>query len=57
MSIRCDAPLIGCCAHSDTGKTTLLGRLISRIKARGLRLALLKHAHHSFEIDHPGKDS
>ena len=57
MRIRCDVPLLGFCAYSGTGKTTLLGRLIPRLKAHGLRIALLKHAHHSFDIDHPGKDS
>ncbi len=57
MSIRCAVPLLGVCAYSGTGKTTLLGALIPLLKARGLRLALLKHAHHSFDIDHPGKDS
>jgi len=50
-------PVLGVCAYSGTGKTTLLERLIPMLKARGLRLALLKHAHHSFEIDQPGKDS
>ena len=57
MTIRSDVPLIGICGFSGTGKTTLLRRLIPLLKARGLRLALLKHAHHSFDIDHPGKDS
>ncbi len=57
MNIRCDVPLIGICAFSGTGKTTLLQRLIPLLKEQGLRLALLKHAHHSFDIDHPGKDS
>lgn len=57
MSPRCPIPLLGICAYSGTGKTTLLGRLIPLLKAEGLRLALLKHAHHSFDIDHPGKDS
>ncbi len=57
MTIRCDVPLIGFCAFSGTGKTTLLEKLIPLLKGQGLRLALLKHAHHSFEIDRPGKDS
>jgi molybdopterin-guanine dinucleotide biosynthesis protein MobB len=57
MTIRCAVPLLGFCAYSGTGKTTLLARLIPMLKARGLRIALLKHAHHSFEIDRPGKDS
>jgi len=42
---------------SGTGKTTLLRELIPLLKDEGLRLALVKHAHHSFDIDHPGKDS
>jgi molybdopterin-guanine dinucleotide biosynthesis adapter protein len=57
LSLRCAVPLLGVCAYSGTGKTTLLGRLIPMLKAQGLRLALLKHAHHNFDIDHPGKDS
>ncbi|MEJ2326875.1 MAG: molybdopterin-guanine dinucleotide biosynthesis protein B [Chromatiaceae bacterium] len=50
-------PVLGFCAYSGTGKTTLLSRLIPRLREEGLRLALVKHAHHSFDIDHPGKDS
>lgn len=57
MTVEYKLPLIGFCAYSGTGKTTLLGKLIPLLKGRGLRLALLKHAHHSFEIDRPGKDS
>jgi molybdopterin-guanine dinucleotide biosynthesis protein B len=57
VSVRCPVPLLGICAYSGTGKTTLLRRLIPLLKQEGLRLALLKHAHHSFDIDHPGKDS
>ena len=50
-------PLIGLCAFSGTGKTTLLTRLIPVLIQRGLRVGVVKHAHHKFEIDHPGKDS
>ena len=50
-------PLIGCCAYSGTGKTTLLIALLPRLRARGLRAAVVKHAHHAFEMDQPGKDS
>jgi molybdopterin-guanine dinucleotide biosynthesis protein B len=57
LSLRCAVPLLGICAYSGTGKTTLLARLIPLLKDEGIRLAVLKHAHHSFEIDHPGKDS
>ena len=44
-------------AWSGTGKTTLLERLIPRLVARGLRLGVLKHTHHAFDMDQPGKDS
>lgn len=50
-------PVLGFVAYSGTGKTTLLERLIPELRARGLRLAVIKHAHHDFDIDHPGKDS
>lgn len=50
-------PILGICAWSGTGKTTLLRAVIPMLRERGLRLALLKHAHHRFDIDHPGKDS
>jgi molybdopterin-guanine dinucleotide biosynthesis protein MobB len=50
-------PLLGFCAYSGTGKTTLLRRLLPRLNSAGLRVAMIKHAHHDFEIDHPGKDS
>lgn len=50
-------PLIGFSAFSGTGKTTLLKRLLPILRERGLRIAVIKHAHHLFEIDHPGKDS
>ncbi|HPE61289.1 MAG TPA: bifunctional molybdopterin-guanine dinucleotide biosynthesis adaptor protein MobB/molybdopterin molybdotransferase MoeA [Thiolinea sp.] len=55
--IRSTIPLIGFCAYSGTGKTTLLTRLIPLLKARGLRLTVIKHGHHSLELDQPGKDS
>ncbi len=50
-------PVIGFAAYSGTGKTTLLTKLIPRIRAHGLRIGLIKHAHHTFKIDRPGKDS
>ncbi len=50
-------PLIGFCAYSGTGKTTLLRQLIPLLKDRNLRTGVVKHAHHRFDIDHPGKDS
>lgn len=43
--------------YSGAGKTRLLERLIPELKRRGLRVSVIKHAHHHFEIDHPGKDS
>jgi len=50
-------PLIGFAAYSGTGKTTLLVKLISILKERNIRTGVIKHAHHTFDIDHPGKDS
>ena len=50
-------PLLGMAAWSGTGKTTLLEKLIPLLKAKGLRVAVIKHAHHDFDIDRPGKDS
>jgi len=49
--------VLGFGAYSGTGKTTLLTRLIPVLRERGLRVGLVKHAHHRFEIDHEGKDS
>ena len=60
MSIgsECNIPLLGFCAYgSGIGKTTLLTRLIPLLASQGLRISVIKHAHHSFDIDHPGKDS
>jgi molybdopterin-guanine dinucleotide biosynthesis protein B len=50
-------PVIGFAAYSGTGKTTLLKQLIPLLRERGIRVGVIKHAHHSFEIDIPGKDS
>lgn len=49
--------VIGLAGWSGAGKTTLLRRLIPVLTARGLQVSTLKHAHHSFDIDQPGKDS
>ncbi|AWN42010.1 molybdopterin-guanine dinucleotide biosynthesis protein B [Methylobacterium durans] len=49
--------VIGLAGWSGAGKTTLLTKLIPALTRRGLRVATLKHAHHAFEIDRPGKDS
>lgn len=50
-------PVVGFAAFSGTGKTTLLKRLLPLLSERGLRVGVVKHAHHGFDIDHPGKDS
>jgi len=50
-------PLVGFLAYSGTGKTTLLVKLISVLSAKGIRVGMIKHAHHTFDIDQPGKDS
>ena len=49
--------VIGLAGWSGAGKTTLLARLIPHFKAEGLRVSVIKHAHHSFDVDIPGKDS
>ena len=49
--------MIGISAYSGTGKTTLIKQVIPLLKARGLKVAVIKHAHHHFDIDQPGKDS
>src|SRR3954465_2601053 len=49
--------VIGLAGWSGAGKTTLLSRLVPHFLESGLRVSVLKHAHHSFDIDVPGKDS
>jgi molybdopterin-guanine dinucleotide biosynthesis protein B len=49
--------IIGLAGWSGSGKTTLLTKVIPCIVARGLKVSTIKHAHHSFDIDQPGKDS
>ena len=49
--------VFGLAGYSGSGKTTLLEALIPRLTAAGLRVSLIKHAHHRFDIDQPGKDS
>ena len=51
------ARILGIVGWSGSGKTTLIIRLIPLLVARGLRIATLKHAHHAFDVDQPGKDS
>lgn len=56
-AIASPVPLLGFAAFSGTGKTTLLRALLPLLKERGLRVGVIKHAHHTFDIDVPGKDS
>ncbi len=57
MLNRAQAPILGIAAYSGTGKTTMLRKLLPPLRALGLRVAVIKHAHHSFDTDVPGKDS
>lgn len=57
MTLSFAKPVIGFAAWSGTGKTTLLVQLLPLLKQHGLRVAVIKHAHHAFDIDQPGKDS
>lgn len=50
-------PILGFCAFSGTGKTTLLKRLLPLLRLADLRIGVVKHAHHQFDVDQPGKDS
>ncbi|MGD9952135.1 MAG: molybdopterin-guanine dinucleotide biosynthesis protein B [Burkholderiales bacterium] len=49
--------IFGFAGWSGSGKTTLIEKLIPRFVKRGLRVSLVKHAHHTFDVDQPGKDS
>ena len=49
--------VFGFAGWSGSGKTTLIEALVPRLRARGLRVSLVKHAHHDFDVDQPGKDS
>lgn len=49
--------VVGFAGFSGSGKTTLVERLIPALKLKGLRVSVVKHAHHKFDIDHPGKDT
>jgi molybdopterin-guanine dinucleotide biosynthesis adapter protein len=49
--------IIGLAGWSGSGKTTLITKLLPRLIARGCRVSTLKHAHHGFDLDQPGKDS
>lgn len=50
-------PLLGFAGFSGVGKTTLLTAVLPLLTARGIRVGMIKHAHHHFDIDQPGKDS
>jgi molybdopterin-guanine dinucleotide biosynthesis protein B len=49
--------IIGIAGYSGSGKTTLIEKVIPVLVLEGLRVSLIKHAHHEFDVDHPGKDS
>ncbi len=49
--------VFGIAGWSGSGKTTLIEKLIPQLTARGIRVAVIKHAHHGFDLDRPGKDS
>ena len=55
--VRARCPVLGFAAWSGTGKTTLLVQLLPRLRRLGLRVGVVKHAHHTFDVDQPGKDS
>ncbi|WP_036816851.1 bifunctional molybdopterin-guanine dinucleotide biosynthesis adaptor protein MobB/molybdopterin molybdotransferase MoeA [Photobacterium sanctipauli] len=55
--ISASLPLLGFAAWSGTGKTTLLEAMLPKLVERGVRVAVIKHAHHNFDIDKEGKDS
>lgn len=57
QKIQFNKPIIGLCAYSGSGKTTLLEKLIPILNEQNIRIAVIKHAHHAFDIDHPEKDS
>ena len=52
-----DMKIFGFAGYSGSGKTTLIEKLIPLFVARGIAVSLIKHAHHTFEVDQPGKDS
>ncbi|NNE22194.1 MAG: molybdopterin-guanine dinucleotide biosynthesis protein B [Rhizobiales bacterium] len=51
------AQVIGITGFKNSGKTTLVEKLVSEFTARGLSVSTIKHAHHTFDIDHKGRDS
>ncbi len=57
MSLIQNNKLIGFAAYSGTGKTTLIKNVVMILKKSNYRVSVIKHAHHNFDIDQPGKDS
>ena len=50
-------PVFGVIGWKNSGKTTLMEKLVEEFTARGYSVSAIKHAHHSFDVDHPGRDS
>lgn len=50
-------PVFGITGWKNSGKTTLVARLVTELRRRDLKVGVIKHAHHAFDIDHPGRDS
>ena len=57
MSTIQNKKLIGFAAYSGTGKTTLIKEIVGILKKSNYRVSVIKHAHHNFDVDEPGKDS
>ena len=55
--IKHKTPMVSFAGNSGSGKTTLLEKVVRELKERGYRVAVIKHSHHSFELDIPGKDT
>lgn len=49
--------LIGVCGFKNSGKTTLVEKLVRHLSGLGYKISTVKHAHHDFDIDHEGRDS
>ncbi len=56
-TVKQTPPVLGFAAYSNTGKTTLLVKLLPLLCERGVCVGMIKHAHHDFDVDKPGKDS
>ncbi len=50
-------PVFGVTGFKNSGKTTLTSRIVSELTSRGFKVSTIKHAHHAFDLDHPGRDS